>query len=118
MALGIFRIGKVSKVENKYVISGWALSIYGAFNLCVLLMSYSFVVNTFNSIEGMVLFVVVLINLFIVLGFLALLCGIYLLKNNGAVHRLALPVSIAIMFNIPVGTLVGALYLWQRRENT
>jgi hypothetical protein len=105
-------------MENKYVISGWALSIYGAFNVLGLLLSYSFVVKHFGSIEGMALLALVFLNLFIALGFLALLCGIYLLKNNSGVHKLALPVSIAIMLSIPVGTLVGALYLWQRHENT
>lgn len=104
-------------MKNKYAISGWALSIYGAFNVLVLFLSYSFVVSHFGEIEGMTLVVVIFLNLFIALGFLSLLCGIYLLKDNSSVHKFALPVSVAIMLNVPVGTVVGALYLWQRNEN-
>jgi len=104
-------------MKNDYAVSGWALSIYGAFNVLVLFLSYSFIVNQFDEIKGIALLVVVFLNLFIVLGFLALLCGIYLLKGNSSVHKFALPVSIAIMLSVPVGTLVGALYLWQRNEN-
>lgn len=59
-----------------------------------------------------------LYNLFIALGFLAFLCGVYLLKNNSAVHRIALPVAVVSIFSFPAGTIAGGLYLWQRHENS
>jgi len=44
--------------------------------------------------------------------------GIYLLKNNKLVHKIAFPVSFAIMVSVPVGTAVGALYLWERHKTS
>lgn len=105
-------------MENKYKISGWALTIYGAVSLITLLFGYSSFSNHFGPIDGMYFLLLALLNLFIAFGFLAFLCGIYLLKNNSAVHRVALPVAVVSMFSFPIGTIAGGLYLWQRHENT
>ena len=101
-------------MDNKFVLSAWAFIFFGAFNVLGLLFAYSFIVNIGSSSEIIIL---ILASVLIIVSFLAFLCGIYLLKNNGLVHRIALPVSFAIMVSVPVGTAVGALYLWQRYEN-
>jgi hypothetical protein len=107
-------IGVAFNMDNKFVFSAWAFIFFGAFNVLGLLFSYSYIVNIGSSSEVIIL---ILASVLIVVSFLAFLCGIYLLKNNGLVHKIALPVSIAIMVSVPVGTAVGALYLWQRHEN-
>lgn len=105
-------------MENKYKISGWALSIYGAMSLITLLFGYSLLLNYFGPIGGIYFLFLAIYNLFIALGFLAFLCGVYLLKNNSAVHRIALPVAVVSIFSFPAGTIAGGLYLWQRHENS
>ena len=102
-------------MENKFVFSGWAFIFFGALNVLGLLFSYSFIVNIGSSFEAIML---ILINVLIVVSFLTFLSGIYLLKNNSLVHKIALPVSFAIMVSVPVGTAVGALYLWERHKNS
>ncbi|WP_293749221.1 hypothetical protein [uncultured Paraglaciecola sp.] len=105
-------------MENRYQPSGWALSIYGVFNVLGLILSYAYVIKFFTSLSGISLLALIFVNLLIAIGFLAFLCGIYLLKNNDAVHKFALPVSVVILLSFPTGTLAGALYLWQRNQNT
>ena len=110
--------GLVYSMENKFVVSGWALSLFGAVNILGLLYSYSFVMGIASVSGVMQILLLTIISLSIVVSFLALLSGIYLLKNNDAVHKVALPVSFAIMISVPIGTVVGALYLWQRYESS
>jgi len=49
---------------------------------------------------------------------LVTICGVNLLKGEQKIHWLALPVSVVIMFAFPVGTIVGGLYLLERRKNS
>ena len=58
-----------------------------------------------------------LINTLLAINFLALLCGVYLLKQNEAVHKFVLPVSIIILLSVPFGTIVGGIYLMKRFKN-
>ena len=88
-------------MENRYQISGWALTIYGAFNVIGFMLSYSYVAKLFASLSGISLLALVIINVLIAVSFLAFLCGIFLLKNNSAVHKIALPVSIVILLSVP-----------------
>tara|TARA_R110002124_G_scaffold158502_2_gene325611 strand:- start:131 stop:481 length:351 start_codon:yes stop_codon:yes gene_type:complete len=110
--------GLAFSMENKFVFSGWALSLFGAVNIVGLLYGYSFVTSIASSSGVTQILLLTLISLSIAVSFLALLSGVYLLKNNDAVHKVALPVSFAIMISVPIGTAVGALYLWQRYESS
>jgi hypothetical protein len=104
-------------MENKFVISGWAFSLFGAICTVGLLYGYSFATNVASTFGMTYVVILILISVSIAVSFMTFLTGVFLLKNNNAVHKVALPISFAIMISVPVGTAVGALYLWQRYES-
>jgi len=104
-------------MDNQFKESGWAFVIYGSFSFLVSLAVYVFI--TFLTHNSDISFLIsLLLGIFLVFSFLILLCGLQLLKGNKGVHKVALPLSIITLFNAPVGTIVGGLYLWQRFKNT
>jgi hypothetical protein len=101
-------------MDDRFKVSGWALTIYGAVALITFLFVYIFGITQISNISSLPTGLFLLINIILVINFLALLCGIYLLKKSIVVHKIALPVSLIIMLSVPFGTLVGAIYLIQR----
>jgi len=102
-------------VEDKYKVCGWAFSIYGTILLSLSIILYSvFLEHSF--LNEMTLNYVIFAAIFIV-GLITLLCGIYIFKGNPKVHKIALPISVLALLNVPFGTVVGALYLWLRYKN-
>jgi len=95
-------------MEDKYKICGWAFSIYGA-----LILVFSAFVYSIISIEIGSLDFIFFIAAF-VLGLLTFLCGVLIFKGNKYRHKIALPIAVLSLVNIPLGTLVGGFYLWLR----
>ncbi|MCC5826327.1 hypothetical protein [Alkalimonas sp.] len=98
--------------KHQYRMAGWAFVLYGGagvlwfFNLRLLDMSYQ------PFLHLLPIPFLLHVNLMLMIDFLTLLCGIYLLKQHEPVHRLALPVALVNLLALPIGTLVGGLYLW------
>ena len=116
--LGISKVWRqIKTMDNQFKISGIAFTAYGAFEVLAFLFVYVFGATQLSSIESLPISILLLVNILLAINFLALLCGIYLLKQNQAVHKFALPVSIVLLLSFPFGTFVGGLYLWQRFKN-
>lgn len=106
------------RVNNK--LAGWSISIYSLLMLGLLILFKDFLSKLFfvqnagfpQLIESVPIVIWVLALLHI-LGFVA---GRMLIKNIELGHSIALPFSIISLFNIPVGTIIGALYLWLRSK--
>ncbi|WP_448546454.1 hypothetical protein [Thalassotalea fusca] len=105
-------------MDNQFKVSGIGLTIYGACAVLAFLFAYIFGVTQIPSIQSLPTSIFLLSSILLAINFLALLCGIYLLKQNEAVHKIALPVSIIILLSVPFGTIVGGIYLIQRFQNT
>ena len=114
----LITIGVIFHMEYKFEMSGWAFSVFGAVSMVGLLYGYFFVADVVSAFGIKYAFILVIMGVSLAVSFMTFLSGIYLLKNNEAVHKVALPISFAIMISVPVGTAVGALYLWQRHEST
>ncbi|MDO6427384.1 hypothetical protein Q4489_10185 [Thalassotalea sp. 1_MG-2023] len=104
-------------MENQFKVSGIAYTIYGAFAIIAFVIAYIFGVTQFTNFQSLPVSIFLLINILLAINFLVLLCGIYLLKQNEAVHKIALPMSIIILLSVPFGTIVGGIYLMQRFKN-
>ncbi|WP_218353977.1 hypothetical protein [Alteromonas lipotrueiana] len=104
-------------MEHEYKISGIALAVYGGVSLVILVFFYRFFIAEVHFVDYFLILFLSLLVFHIVASFLALLSGIYLIKGNELAHRFALPVSVIILFSVPVGTIVGAVYLWQRLQH-
>jgi len=107
-----------SGMDNKFKVSGIAFTLYGVLAVLAFISKYMFGVNQLSNIQTLPTIVVFMGSLFSVVHLLALLCGVYLLKKNEAVHKIALPISIVILFIIPFGTITGVIYLMERYKNT
>ncbi|MBA6263851.1 MULTISPECIES: hypothetical protein [unclassified Colwellia] len=105
-------------MDNQFKISGWAFTIYGAVATCAFLFVYILGISQLSNLDSLPTFLILLINILLVVNFLAWLCGIYLLKQSKTVHKIALPLSIIILLSFPFGTIVGGIYLMQRFKNT
>ena len=105
-------------MDNQFKVSGIAFTIYGACAVLAFLFAYTFGVTQLSSVQSLPVSIFLLINILLAINFLALLCGVYLLKQNEAVHKIALPVSIILLLSVPFGTIVGGIYLMQRFKNT
>ncbi|MEE2000912.1 hypothetical protein QWY20_05560 [Alkalimonas sp. MEB108] len=98
--------------KQQYSMAGWAFAIYGGsgvlwfFNLQLLDISYQ------PFLHLLPIPFLLHVNLILMIDFLTLLCGIYLLKQHDSVHRVALPVAMINLLALPIGTMVGGLYLW------
>ena len=103
-------------MDNPYQASGWAFTVYGALSFIPLAGIY-LILNpgpfdwSFDSPFLTIISLVVLLNA------LSIYCGVLLIKGSVWIHKLALPVAVFTLFNMPVGTLVGALYLWQSYQD-
>tara|TARA_Y100000588_G_scaffold384946_1_gene477260 strand:+ start:1382 stop:1699 length:318 start_codon:yes stop_codon:yes gene_type:complete len=104
-------------MDNQFKVSGIAFTIYGACAVLASLCSYIFGVTQLSSVQSLPVSIFLLINTLLAINFLALLCGVYLLKQNEAVHKFVLPVSIIILLSVPFGTIVGGIYLMKRFKN-
>ncbi|RZF82948.1 hypothetical protein EXT46_05715 [Pseudoalteromonas sp. CO325X] len=105
-------------MDNQFKASGVAFTIYGACTVLAFLLTYIFGITLFSGVQSLPISFFLLIYASLAINFLSLLCGLYLLKQNEAVHKIALPVSILILFSVPFGTIVGSIYLMQRFKNT
>ena len=104
-------------MENRFKLSGVAFTLYGFVAAVSFVGFYIFGATQLSSLDNMPLLLLFIINLLFAINLLSLLCGIYLLKQNEAVHKLALPVSILILLSVPFGTIVGGIYLIQRYKH-
>lgn len=98
-------------VSEQYKFSGWFFVSYGVFVLGSYLIASPHLGWYYSSLSVTGL---VLTYAMIVAHCLSLFCGVYLLKHNPKVHKIALPVSIFLMLNFPFGTLTGGIYLYER----
>ena len=105
-------------MNNQFKVSGVAFTIYGAFAVLAFLFVYILGVTQLSSVQSLPVSIFLLINILLAINFLALLCGVYLLKQSEAIHKIALPVSIILLVSVPFGTVVGGIYLMQRFKNT
>ena len=103
-------------MQNKFKMSGFALSLYGALTLIPILAFYPYFSKYVTSLSQFCWFQIGLMNLVMIVSFLSLLSGVFLLKNNAAAHRFAFPISVVLLLSFPFGTIAGAIYLWQRHE--
>lgn len=105
-------------MDNNFKVSGMAFTLYGGFTVFVFLAVYLFGASLLSNIQSLPTHLFFIISVLFVINFLALLSGIYLLKNNEVVHKVALPLSIVLLFSVPFGTITGAIYLVERYKST
>ncbi|ROS05412.1 hypothetical protein EDC56_0942 [Sinobacterium caligoides] len=104
-------------MENKYKVPAVLFIIDGVLTaLSILLfigMVVFFVGLTFDleAEEVLILFLIGLTTLF---ALLKVIVGAYLLKQREGVHKFALPLAVLSLLSFPLGTISGALYLYQR----
>ncbi|MEO2268469.1 hypothetical protein V1358_14265 [Pseudoalteromonas sp. YIC-656] len=103
-------------MDRQYRVLGIAMGVYGALSLLIAMIAYGFFLSlqTPNTPVLYIIYGFLVLNL--VIHFLALLTGIYLGKGNSAVHKFALPISVFLLFSVPMGTVIGTMYLWLRLQ--
>lgn len=105
-------------MDKAFKISGIAFTLYGGFTVLIFLAVYMLGVAQLSNIESIPAYLLIVISLLFVIHCLALLCGVYLLKKSAAVHKIALPVSLVILFSVPFGTMTGVIYLIERFKSS
>lgn len=99
-------------MDEQYKYSGLTMLSYGVFSFltCVMFHYYTYALRYSP-------YAIAFAYTIMVISFLSILCGVYLVKRNTNVHKIALPVSLLILFNFPFGTIAGSFYLWERFRN-
>ncbi|WP_286235398.1 hypothetical protein [Thalassotalea sediminis] len=105
-------------MENDFRVSGWAYFVYGAVSLIGFVIAFLFGVTQMPSYIALPFYIHALVNIVLVLNVFVLLSGYYLIKQNTNVHKFAFPIALVLLLSVPVGTVVGFLYLYQRAKNT
>lgn len=103
-------------MDNHFKESAWAFLAYGTLSLLVLLNLYFFFLENFADGSMFELFASLLIGLFAIVSLLMIYTGLQLLKGQPKAHKLALPIAIITLLHVPVGSIVGGIYLWQRNK--
>ena len=100
--------------NNGFKMSGWMLMGYGIFYVFVFFALNGYINSNFGPLKTEYY---ILMYLVLIVNFIALLCGFYILKGNEKIHRVAFPLSIIIILNFPFGTVAGTTYLFERQKN-
>lgn len=102
-------------MNKKFEISGWSFIAYGVLFSITSILALLMLSKFDDSFPHIGIF-----HAFFVFGvainILTVFCGAGLLMGKEYVHKIALPVSIFLLLNVPVGTVVGGIYLWQKLQ--
>lgn len=103
-------------MNKNYEFSGWMMTCFGLFKVISFIGIFVYFDIPFSAFEDLDTTTALLVIITAITTLLAIFCGIGLIKGHQNIHWLALPVALLVMFEFPVGTIVGGMYLLERRK--